>query len=85
MGWSEAQDGNSDPKLLSERWKIYAYLSILTSYIKEETRKFFLGHTATNILIDDEGSITAIFDPELASTLLFHVAERYPLLLAGQN
>ena len=57
--------------------------SILTSYIKEETRKFFLGHTdlnATNILIDDEGSITAIFDPELASTLLFHVAERYPLL-----
>ena len=87
--WVKYQKTCSEPEDMLKRWKIHAYIGMmLSSYIPEETGDFILAHTdlsATNILVDEKGSITGIIDWEFSTTLPFQSAQHYPLLLANED
>lgn len=89
LEWQEIHPLMATQETVKEKWKIYAYLcSILPSYVKDDNDQFFLAHTdlsASNILVDENGSITGIIDWEFANTLPFQAVEHYPLFLADKE
>ena len=85
MTWTQYEETFPDPEDVLERWKMHMYLgTILSSYVKEENGDFVLTHTdlsASNIIVDEKGSIIGIIDWEFSTTLPAQAAEHYPLLL----
>ena len=89
LTWTQYRETFPDPEDMLEKWKMHMYLgTILSSYVKEETGEFILTHTdlsASNILVDEKGSITGIIDWEFSTTLPSQAAEHYPLLLEEEK